>query len=200
MSIIKTIGKILLSLVLAIVLASLATWYSFNSMHKTIEIGPWKTIIRDDSQTGGIYHRFRNADWGGGLRPSEALYFTTSTDSKGKRLSHACTYHIEGHDPDSRWWSITAYTGSGSLIANPHHIYSISKTTVDRKSDGSWTVRLSRQKQLENWIPLAAEDSAFSIILRCYVPSTAFLDNPADYPLPKIISEGCQRNFFAGSC
>jgi hypothetical protein len=193
MSIVKMLGKILLCLVLAIVLASLASWYAFSSLQRTIEIGPWKTTFTsEDSQTGGLYSRIRKANWGGGMRPSEALYFLATTDSKGERLSHSCTYRIEGNDPDARWWSITAYTSAGSLIANPHHLYSISKTTVVRKSDGSWTVRLSRQKQPENWMPLAAEDSAFAVILRCYVPSTAFLTNPTAYPLPQILFEGCQ--------
>lgn len=192
MSIIKTIGKILLCLVLAIVLASLATWYSFSSARSNIVIGPWNTTIRADTQTGGIYNRLRTADLGGALRPSEALYFTANTDSDGERLSHSCTYRIEGRDPDSRWWSITPYTGYGSLIANPHHLYSVSKTTVDRKSDGSWTVRLSRQEQPENWLPLATDDSALTIILRCYGPSSALLDNPAATRFPQIILEDCQ--------
>jgi hypothetical protein len=140
-----------------------------------------------------MYDRIRTAKLLGGMRSSEALYFSAVTDSNGEPLSNACTYRIEGHDPDTRWWNITAYNrSSGALIPNPGHLYSVSKTTVVRKPDGSWTVRLSRQQQPENWLPLGADDSALRINLRCYGPSSALLDNPAANRLPQVILEGCQ--------
>lgn len=195
MSIIKTVGKILLCLFLAIVLASAATWFMLRrSSDDWIRSGPWRTSLTAGTQTSGMYSRALNAVAGiGSMRPSEALYFMANTDSDGEPLSHASTYRIEGQDPDAQWWSLVAYAGIyGSLIPNPLNIYSVSMTTVTRNPDGSWTVRLSRQKQPDNWLPLAEQDTRLTLIFRCFGPSSALLDNPAASRLPQIILEDGQ--------
>ena len=192
--VVKTTGKILLCLILAMALAGGVTWLTLRSRGDGIHNGPWMTGLSVGSEHAGVYERARMAVFGiWALRSSETIYFTALTDSAGKQLSHSCSYRIEGTDPDTRWWSITPYEGAGlRLIGNPIHRYSVSKTTVARRADGSWIVRLSRREQPENWLPLAQTDSRLTLALRCYNPTDAFRASLATVHLPRIISEGCQ--------
>ena len=190
MTLLKMVVKVLFCIVVSLILAGVATWLTISTQSDSIRNGPWTKEILGESHSDGMYARARAfSKWA--LRPSEAIYFSTTEDSNGKTLSNGCTYRIEGRDPDSRWWSITPYK-SLKLISNSQNRYSFSKTTVTRRADGSWTILLSRREQPENWLPLSQEDGPLAIFLRCYNPSSQLLENPAEAILPEIFLEGCQ--------
>ena len=77
---------------------------------------------------------------------------TTAADA----LDGDCRYEIAGRDPDTRWWSVTAYGADDFLIPNSANRYSMAKTTVAAKE--RWEFQNSgrrpeRHQTSANWIP-----------------------------------------------
>jgi hypothetical protein len=100
-------------------------------------MGPWRTDVGAGNPRGNPYTRARVALHGFlALNAGETVYYTAAHDSEGRRLDGRCVYEISGHDPDARWWSITAYGRDEFLIPNPANRYSVSKTTVAREPGG----------------------------------------------------------------
>ncbi len=188
----KLILKILFCVILAALLAVVSGWVMLKKQSGGIANGPWRTDPTTGSSRAGIYHRARVASFGiWALDSSEVVYFFAEKDSDGNTLSHDCTYKIIGKDPDTRWWSVTAYNND-HFIPNPLNRYSYSKTTVEREPDGSWVILLSPQKQEKNWLPSGDKEGSLNVSLRNYNPSRALIDSPASVELPRIIKEGCK--------
>ena len=123
------------------------------------------------------------------LNKSETVYYTARTDSAGERFDGACSYRIEGRDPDARWWSLTAYGNDSFLIDNPGRLYSVSRNTVVRSPDGTFVIRLSTQAEGQNAI--ATSPDGFDVTLRLYNPGPSVLESPSTVPLPTITKEAC---------
>lgn len=152
--------------------------------------GPWHTSPYIGTAKGGLYMRAAVALHGlFALSKSETLYYTTTTDSEGSPLHGACTYKMFGHDMNARWWSVTAYGADDFLIANPRHIYSISKTTVHRKPDGNFEVEISPHPGADNWIPVIS--GPFSLTVRLYNPGPDAVADPKRVPLPVLHRWAC---------
>jgi hypothetical protein len=123
------------------------------------------------------------------LNRSETIYYSAGSDGEGHALVGNCRYEIRGHDPDARWWSITAYGADDFLIPNPAHRYSISKSNLQRDANGGFVATVSAQRASGNWIPLGAGD--FSLSLRLYNPGPAVTGDPAHVMLPAITRVSC---------
>jgi hypothetical protein len=188
----KLLLKVLLCLVCALALAAGAGYASLRQTGETLANGPWRTNLTTGSAEAGLLHRARVA-WRGlwALQSSEVYYFSAITDSDGQPLRHDCRYRVAGKDPDTRWWSVTAYNND-HFIPNPSHAYSFSKTTVQREADGSWNIYVSREPQPKNWLPSGDQTGELVLSLRCYNPGTNLITNPATIELPRIIREACQ--------
>ena len=108
-----------------------------------VQNGSWRTDGAAGNPRGNPYTRARVALHGFlALNARETVYYTATHDSEGQRLDGRCLYEISGHDPDARWWSITAYGPDEFLIPNPANRYSVSKTTVAREGDGAFLVQV----------------------------------------------------------
>jgi hypothetical protein len=151
--------------------------------------GVWRIDLSLGSERAGLYGKAFTA-WHSlfALRVPESIYFSANRDCEGNRLECGNTYSIEGHDPDTRWWSLTAYK-KNHLIPNPARRYSFSQTTVARYQDGSWKIRLSPSEQAENWLPSGKPEGRLGLILRLYGPSHDVLSRPWTIPLPVIRKE-----------
>jgi hypothetical protein len=185
--------KIVLKFVLATAIAAgLAAWSvsaALNRPGRSIRNGPWTTSLTVGSAGAGLYERARIAAHGlWALDSSEVIYYTAMTDSQGRPLEHGATYRIEGSDPDTRWWSITAYNND-HFIPNPLDRYSYSKTTVTRRADGGWVITLARERAEPNWLPAGEEPGTLVLTLRCYNPGTKLAADPAGIALPTITRE-----------
>ena len=81
--------------------------------------GPWSTSLDTGSSEGGPYLRARIAVHGLlALSREETVYYSALRDSDGADLVGNCSYRLEGRDPPTRWWSITAYGADDFLIPN----------------------------------------------------------------------------------
>lgn len=186
------VGRLIGAVVLAIVLGLASAYWSVMSLRgaHTIRNGPWTTSLETGGANAGSYTRAYVALTGLlALNKDETIYFGASQDSAGEALDGACTYRIEGRDPDARWWSVTLYAADHYLIPNPANRYSVSKSNVARGADGTFVIRLSGTPEPINWI--ATSPDGFQITLRLYNPGDSVKKDPAASPLPSIVKEAC---------
>ena len=155
-----------------------------------ISDGPWRTNLSNGNAAGDPYTQARVALHGPlALNRTETIYFTATHDSDGNRLDGRCTYEVSGRDPDTRWWSITAYGPNERLIPNPANRYSVSKTTIEHDANGDFTVRVGGAAAGANWIPLCP--GRVSLNLRLYNPGPLIALDPAHAVLPAITKVTC---------
>lgn len=184
--------KILGTLVVGTLLGLFVTWLTVvhGSMPGGISDGPWKANLSAGSQQSDPYTRARVAIHGLlALNRHETIYFTANSDSDGQALEGNCRYVLTGHDPDTRWWSITAYGRDDFLIPNSANRYSVSKTTVVREKDGSFKIAVGGPGGGANWIPVGT--GSFTLTLRLYNPSDLVALAPETAMLPSLKKESC---------
>jgi hypothetical protein len=185
--------KVLAVLIIGALLGVVATYFSVVRpvLGGGISDGAWNTSLATGSAESGPYQRASVALHGLlALNRSETIYYTARGDDDGNTLSGNCIYRIVGHDPDARWWSITAYGADDFLIPNRANRYSISKNSVNRRDDGSFVAMAAKGRAGANWIPVG--DGNFSLTLRLYNPGTSVLANPAGAALPSIRKASCE--------
>jgi len=181
----QIVGSVLTALLLAV--------FSFRALMRRqpphIENGCWHCRL-DLPFGGGLLHLYNRAFVAAhgmfALRSPETVYFSAAVDSSGKPLQCGSSYCIRGRDPDTRWWSLTAYKNE-HLIPNVLNRYSFSKTTIGRGADGSWQIYLSPRHQSENWLPTGEPNGKLTLLLRLYNPSPAVLSDPVTVELPQIL-------------
>lgn len=189
----KTALKIAATLVAGIALGLLATWLIVirGGVPGGIDDGPWRTNLSTGSVASDMYTRAAVAVHGLlALNRNETIYYSAFGDSDGNALQGNCTYQLTGHDPDARWWSITAYASDDYLIPNAADRYSISKTTVRREEGGGFIATVGADAVPKNWIPVGANDK-FSLTLRLYNPGAGIVRDPEHAQLPSIKKVSC---------
>jgi hypothetical protein len=185
----RTLLSFVLATAIAVVLATWSVGAALERSAPAIRNGPWTTDLKTGSAEADLYHRARIATHGlWALPASEVVYFTATTDSAGVPLSPDARYRIEGTDPDTRWWSIAAYSND-HFIPNDLERYSFSQTTVQRERDRSWVIRLSPEPLEPNWLPSGDQPGTLVLTLRCYNPGATIAADPGGVPLPEILRE-----------
>jgi hypothetical protein len=185
--------KAIAALAIGTALGVAATWLFvfYGNMPGGVTDGPWRTNLLTGSSKGDVQTRASVAVHGLlALNRSETIYYTATADDGGARLTSDCAYRITGRDPDARWWSITAYGADDYLIPNPANRYSISKNTVVRGVDGSFSADVAMTAQTPNWVPVMG--GPFSLTLRLYNPGPDIARGPAHAALPKIEKISCK--------
>ncbi|MDX2171019.1 MAG: DUF1214 domain-containing protein [Deltaproteobacteria bacterium] len=153
--------------------------------------GAWQTSRETGSPDAGMYIRAQVAVAGLlALNPSEAMYYRAASDDAGHPLTGDCDFVVEGRDPATRWWSLTAYAADNFLIPNSAERYSFSRTTVARETDGGFRIVVSARPHAGNWLPVAPGEP-FDLTLRLYNPEPALTADLAGTPLPRITRTGC---------
>jgi len=190
----RVVMKLLVTAVCGIALGLFATWVLVvraAPMGGDVRDGPWRTSLATGSAQGGAWLRASVALHGLlALNRSETIYYTATTDRLGGKLDAHCLYRVVGRDPPARWWSITAYGPDDFLIPNPQHLYSVSKTSVDRHPDGSGFLVTLGHDDIHSQ-EIATGKGAFSLTLRLYNPDAAVAADPAHVKLPSIVRVRC---------
>lgn len=186
--VLRFLAALVLAAVIGLGSAYLAVTRSGTS--GTVKNGPWTTNLTTGGADADDYTRTGVALTGLlALNKNETIYYNAVADSNGEPLNGACTYRIEGRDPDARWWSITVYGNDHFLVDTPTRRYSVSKTNVVRSTEGAFVVRLSTVEEEANWI--ATSPDGFQLTLRLYHPGPTVKDGPESVPLPAIVKEAC---------
>jgi hypothetical protein len=189
----RTITKILLSVVAAAVLSNVATYVLLESAvrREGVVNGAWETNLGMGAESASMYTRAAIAVGGlFALSKQESLYFTAFYDDAGEPLHARCDYELEGGDIASRWWSMTVYGADHFLIANPHNRYSYNMLDLERYDGRRYKLQLSGSEKPGNWIP-TGDRGDFSVTLRTYNPQPSIYDHPATTPLPTIRKVSC---------
>jgi hypothetical protein len=187
--------KILGVVVVGVPLGLAATWFvtSRGGMGDSVADGPWKTSLVVGSPQSDPYTRARVALHGLlALSRNETLYYTAPEDGDGQTLDGKCRYEIEGRDPNTRWWSITAYGADDYLIPNSQNLYSVSQTSAVRRKDGSFLIAVggtNAPSANASWIP--AGTGPFSLTLRLYNPGPEIVLDPEHATLPALKKVSC---------
>ena len=124
------------------------------------------------------------------LPAKEAMYFTATRDSDGRKLDGRCTYDVRGGQLDGRWWSVTLYEGEGWLVKNAANRWSIPASAVSTDAQGRWSFTVSPDAQFGSWLPTGSVE-AFDLTLRLYHPSADIIKSPEKAQLPIIDRKGC---------
>lgn len=192
----RILVKLGVALLVALLLGVGSALYLINAglRHGSVTNGPWVTNPSIGSVNADPYTRAAVARAGLlALDKSETIYFTAATDGAGHPLMTDCTYKLTGRDLPARWWSITVYGADHYLIPNPQGKYSISKNSIKRARDGSYTAIVSAVPSDGNWIPTGTHDdpAPFSLTIRLYNPEAAAYENLESLDLPTITEEAC---------
>lgn len=123
--------------------------------------------------------------------PEEAMYWTTSGDGAGHRLTGKRSYIIHfppgGLPPNDAFWSLTMGDGQNHFVANPLNRYSISdRSGLVPNGDGSVDIYLQNAAPVgheSNWLP--APSGNFILWLRVYMPGESILRQ--EYSVPPIV-------------
>ena len=189
---VMTLRRTISAALVGTALGLFATWLGvmWVALPGWVENGPWRTDLAAGDPRGDPYTRARVALHGFlALNSRETVYYTATHDSEGHRLDGRCVYQISGHDPDARWWSITAYGGDEFLIPNLANRYSVSRTTVAREPGEAFLVQVGGPNDGANWIALAP--GRFSLSLRLYNPGPRVVFDPAHIVLPTLKRVSC---------
>lgn len=192
--IMRKVLKILLSILVAIILGIGSAFIGIRVIARgsAVKNGAWLTNLAVGSKEAGIYTRAAVAIAGlFALNQEETIYYRADSDDSGQPLHSGCDYRIDGRDIDTRWWSITVYGSDNFLIPNDKNRYAYNGRNVVRKTDGSYTIRLSSTPKEGNWLPTGNQDN-FSLSLRLYNPAPVVYENPGTIRLPRITREECK--------
>ena len=178
-------------LVVGTTIGIVATWLTvFHRTPGGVSNGPWNTNLTSGSAQSDPYQRAFVAIHGlFALNHTEAIYYTATADNHGHALDGHCRYEITGHDPDARWWSITAYGADDYLIPNRAHRYSVSETNIARDASSGFAVQVGGDSGGGNWIPVGP--GRFSLSLRLYNPGPSVVRDPAHTALPALKEVSC---------
>lgn len=128
------------------------------------------------------------------LNRSQAIYFTTASDSSGAPLDEACRYRVSGGAMPARWWSVTVYADDDYLPQNEDNALSFDATRVKTDAAGNWQALVSpRRDAAAPDMAWASSNKAgrFTLTLRLYNPSPAVQANSALVPLPLVTRIDC---------
>lgn len=164
-----------------------------------IEVDNWRSDWSIGSENADPYVRARVARNGlMGLRKEEAVYFLTTADEDGNRLSDTCTYKLTGGAMPAEWWSITLYDGDNRLPMNEDGRLSFDQTQAEdifEDASRAWEVQVSATPPEEIGMPGISSRAGgeFDLTLRLYQPSGALLENPETTLVPPRIERlNCQ--------
>jgi hypothetical protein len=123
--------------------------------------------------------------------PQEAMYWTTSVDGAGQKLSGQHNYIMHfpagGLPPNNAFWSLTMGDAQNHFVPNPISRYSVSdRTGLVPNADGSVSIYIQNAAPAghgSNWLP--APSGKFILWLRVYVPGQAILDG--EYKVPPVV-------------
>lgn len=158
-----------------------------------IEVGPWRVAPKAGSAEIDPYSRAQFARTGEiAIANAEGLSFLALTDSDGARLASRCTYDLRGPVPDSRYWTLTLVSPTGTLTENAAGRYGFTSMEVLRAADGTFEIVVGRGARSGNWLP-APETETFDLVLRLYDTLLDFSTSKVNQgALPRITKVACE--------
>ncbi len=195
MSTIKIIGVIVLGIIVGAVLASFGLGGTLiyieahtmestvNGWSTTLDYGKWDDNILLRAAFSQVLPAANVAE--------EAVYWTTTVDSKGTRLNgqHDYIMHFPagGFPPNNAFWSLTMTDPQAHMVNNSINRYNVGTfSNLVPNADGSVDIYLQTTPPTgneSNWLPAPAGN--FKLWLRAYLPGPAILNG--SYRVPPVL-------------
>jgi hypothetical protein len=157
------------------------------------QINGWTTMFGCGEPGSGLLLRAAcNVTFRGPINvPQEAMYWTTSKDGSGHRLSGTHDYTLRfaaGQlPPNNAFWSLTMGDAGNRFVPNTINRYSISdRSGLVPNANGSVDIYIQHTPPTgheSNWLPAPAGN--FILWLRVYLPGQTVLDG--DYKMPPVV-------------
>ena len=187
-------SHIIQGIILGAVLAFLTAQIIMNAVVKamTTTVNGWSTTFKCGQPGNGMLLRAACARNLPAVNVAqEAVYWTTTEDLAGRRLSGQREYVLhfpEGHlPPNEAFWSLTMTDVVGYMVRNPIDRSSVgSRSGLVQGADGSIDIAIQRTApagQESNWLPAPA--GYFKLMLRAYLPGPAILNG--EYHVPPVM-------------
>jgi len=196
---IKTIYKVLIAAVIAVVAGGAIGFFTVNPIAKAVTSasnatsGPWSVNYAYGSAAANPYVKAWVAETGL-FAVTISTYFDAYTDDNGQPITGGCDYVIQGPAPTARYWNITVYNQDGFLIQNDQNRWSFSSTDIKFEPDGSFKIYLSRTAKQGNWLP-TGNAKTLNVYFRLHNAGPDYLsaNTLKSAGLPHITKEGCQQ-------
>jgi hypothetical protein len=184
---------LLLSFVVAGAIGLGSTWFalSSNMSFGALSLGAWKANPR--SGTAGIDPYARAVIARNGELPvgtGDGIRFTASVDDSGRPLDGRCDMVIRGTTPAARYFTLTLYTPSGSLVANSLSRFGFTSQELVRDRSGDFEVVVSPRARPGNWLPTGGVER-YVLVMRFYDTSLGIATRAGrEAPMPTLTSTG----------
>ena len=157
------------------------------------KVNGWTTMYGCGEPGNGVLYQAACAQtFSGPINvPQEAMYWRTTEDSTGKKLSgrHSYTVHFPAGQlpPNDAFWSLTISDARNRFVPNPINRYSVSdRSGLVSNADGSVDIYIQNAASAghdSNWLP--APTAGFILWLRVYLPGATVLDGK--YKVPPVV-------------
>ena len=184
---------LLLSFVIAGAIGLGSTWFALsnNMSFGALSLGAWKANPR--SGTSGIDPYARAAIARNGELPvgtGDGIRFTARVDDAGRPLDGRCDVVIRGTTPPARYFTLTLYTPSGTLVTNSLSRFGFNSQELVRDRSGDFEVVVSPRARPGNWLPTGGVER-YVLILRFYDTSLGIATRAGrEAPMPTLTSSG----------
>ena len=152
--------------------------------HSVGDGGLWAQETTDPKDPWLVYAlgHFRSL----GLLPPgrETAYYVRDADDDGSALRSSCTYFLSGPEPQARWWSVNAMSGS-----NPQNRISLTAGDAMLTGEKELKVTISRRMQPGN-ILLVPDLGAMRVTLVLNAPYPPAKDSK--FTLPSLKKGTCE--------
>ncbi|MFN2232186.1 MAG: DUF1214 domain-containing protein [Anaerolineae bacterium] len=183
--------RIIIGLVLGIVVGGILAVLTAGVLMSTkaTAVNRWITIYGCGMSGNGVLLRAACAEVLPAVNvPQEAVYWRTTTDGAGQKLSGQHDYILHfppgGLPPNNAFWSLTMGDAKNHFVPNPINRYSVGdRSGLVPNADGSVDIYIQETAPAgheSNWLPAPAGN--FTLWLRAYLPGAAILDGTYQVP------------------
>jgi hypothetical protein len=172
-----------------------SSWYMIErgSSLTTVSVGPWVSWTSAGRPDADPYTRANAARLGIlPLSTTVSQTYVARVDDDGRALHSSCDYEVEGQEATGFWWSLAVYDAQGQLIPNTLERFAFTSDTVAINSNGSYVVKLSRDANPGNWLPVGGAGKLVLVFTVIDLDTRSISqDDDLDQLAPAIVRKAC---------
>jgi hypothetical protein len=183
----------LLSFIIAGAIGLGSTWFALSSniAFGTLSLGAWRADPHRGTTGVNPYARAviaRNGELPIGV--GDGITFIAEVDDAGHALDGRCNVVIHGTTPPARYFTLTLYTPSGSLVANSLSRFGFTSQELVRDRGGDFDVAVAPRARPGNWLPTGGVEH-YILVMRFYDTSLGIATRAGrEAPMPTLTSSG----------
>jgi hypothetical protein len=184
---------LLLSFVIAGAIGLGSTWFALsnNVSFGGLSLGAWKSDPRRGTAGVDPYARAviaRNGELPVGV--GDGITFRADVDDARHPLDGRCDVVLRGTTPPARYFTLTLYTRSGSVVANSLSRFGFTSQELVRDRSGDFEVVVSPRARAGNWLPTGGVER-YILVMRFYDTSLGIATRAGrEAPMPTLTSSG----------